>query len=84
VLAGAIPVGDFRYCGGLLKLHHANSELAKKALNIRHMTRAGFVKLYRTVFDMDLPQQAASELKTAEETRDAIMHRGQGIGGDAS
>jgi hypothetical protein len=38
------------------------------------MTREGFVKLYTTVFDIDLPKAAHADLKSAEGTRDEIMH----------
>lgn len=61
------------YCG-VVKVHRAHAEVARAAVGTQHMTREGFVSLYRAVFDRDLPKVAASALKTAELTRDAVMH----------
>lgn len=61
------------YCG-VVKVHRADGELARKVVSTHHMTREGFVGLYRTVFDFDLPKSAAQALKIAEDTRDAVMH----------
>lgn len=61
------------YCG-FVKLFRADAELARRAVGTHHMTREGFVDLYKVVFGFDLPQSAASALKTAEEMRDHVMH----------
>ncbi len=61
------------YCGAV-KLHKANAELARTALGSHHMTREGFLALYKTVFGFDLPKAARDELKIAEDTRDTVMH----------
>lgn len=61
------------YCG-VVKLHRANAALARNAIGTHHMTRASFVKLYKTVYGLDLPVAAAQALKTAENTRDVVMH----------
>jgi hypothetical protein len=66
------------YCG-VVKLHRACCKVASNTIDSHHMTREGFVELYKTVFDLDLPADATRELRTAEKTRDAVMH-----GGDAS
>lgn len=61
------------YCGAV-RIHRADGEVAKNAISTHHMTRDGFVGLYKTVFDVDLPKAAHTDLKKAEETRDRIMH----------
>lgn len=61
------------YCGAV-KLFRANSEVTKSAVGTHHMTREGFVKLYKTIYGVDLPETAAKDLKVAETTRDRIMH----------
>jgi len=61
------------YCG-VVKIYRADAELARRAVGTHHMTREGFADLYKVVFGVDLPQSAASALKTAEETRDHVMH----------
>jgi len=63
------------YCG-VVKLHRAHTEIARKALDAHHMTRKGFEDLYKVVFDAELPKDATQELRTAEKTRDVIMHGG--------
>ncbi len=61
------------YCGAV-KIHKVNAEVAKGAVSRMHMTRKNFVVIYKTVFDIELPRTAHADLKSAEETRDAIMH----------
>ena len=64
------------YCG-VVKLHRAHTTIAQSAINSQHLTRKSFVSLYKIVFDATLPAQAVSDLRTAEKTRDAIMHGGR-------
>lgn len=61
------------YCGAV-KIHKANAELTMAAVSTHHMTRDGFVTLYKTVFGFDLPKAAHDDLKIAEDTRDVVMH----------
>ena len=61
------------YCG-VVKVYRANAALARNAIGTHHMTRESFVKLYKTVFGLNLPVDAAKALKTAEDTRDVVMH----------
>ncbi len=61
------------YCG-VVKLHRVHTDIAGRAVNSHHMTRQGYVDLYRRVFGFDLPKQAREDLKTAEDTRDDVMH----------
>jgi hypothetical protein len=68
------------YCGSV-RIHKVNAEVAKNAVGTHHMTREGFIELYKTVFDCDLPKDAHTDLKSAENTRDMIMH-GKGASDD--
>ena len=61
------------YCG-VVKIHKADAELARKAVGTHHMTRASFVALYKTVFGIELPPAAHADLEKAEDTRDTVMH----------
>ena len=61
------------YCGAV-RIHKANAEVARKAVSTQHMTRKTFVSLYKTVLDVDLPKAAHADLRSAEKTRDHIMH----------
>lgn len=61
------------YCGAV-KLHKVSTDIARTAVSTHHMTREGFIELYKKVFGFDLPKQARDDLKTAEDTRDAVMH----------
>jgi len=68
------------YCGAV-RIHRVNAEVARNAVGTHHMTRENFVALYKTVFDLDLPSDAHADLKSAEKTRDMIMH-GKGANDD--
>ena len=61
------------YCGAV-RIHKANSQVAKGAVGTHHMTRYEFIDLYKNIFDLELPKEAHDELKAAENTRDAVMH----------
>lgn len=61
------------YCG-VVRIHKVNAEIAMRAVSTHHMTRENFVLLYKTVFDVDLPAAAHPDLKSAETTRDMVMH----------
>jgi hypothetical protein len=67
------------YCG-VVRLHRADSVVARNALDVQHMTRSKFAELYETVFELGLPTGAKGDLGTAESTRDTIMHGGQASG----
>jgi len=64
------------YCG-IVKLHRANSTVARNAINTHHMTRQKFIELYKTIYDIELPEKARQDLKIAERTRDTVMHGGE-------
>ena len=68
------------YCG-VVKLHKANAELARRAVSVHHMTRDGFLDLYKTVFDFEIPASALKDFNSAAKTRDKIMH-GKTANGD--
>jgi hypothetical protein len=61
------------YCG-VVKLYRAKHTIASNAIDAHHMTREGFEQLYFTIFNVALPKDAVKELRTAENTRDKIMH----------
>jgi len=61
------------YCG-VVKIHKVNGEVARSVIGTHHLTRKSFIELYKTVFDLELPKAAHADLKSAEETRDNVMH----------
>ena len=61
------------YCGAV-KLHRANAEIASSVVSTHRMDRKGFLKLYETVYGFEPPEAAGTSLKTAENTRDTLMH----------
>ena len=61
------------YCG-IVKLHRANPELARAAVERHHITRAGFQDLYRTVFGGVITAPVLALIDEAEDIRDKIMH----------
>src|SRR5450759_4006136 len=61
------------YCG-VVKLHHAHTEIAQNAVDVQHLTRDGFLELYQKIFGEALPDGIASRLKQAEKIRDKVVH----------
>jgi len=64
---------DTLYCG-VVKLHHANSELARAAIRRQHVTRDTFAELFHRLFEKPLPKAISAKLQKAEKTRDKAMH----------
>lgn len=61
------------YCG-VVKLHHANTQVASSGLDSQHLTRDGFLELYSKVFGENLPASVSGKLKAAEKIRDKVIH----------
>ncbi len=61
------------YCG-VVKIHKANKEIANPAIDANHITREDFLKMFKIVFDRDLPTTTSNLLKNAEQVRDRVMH----------
>ena len=61
------------YCG-VVKIHKVNSELARNVVERQHTTRQKFIELYKTIFNLDLPDSALKDLERMQKTRDRIMH----------
>lgn len=61
------------YCG-VVKLHAADAELADNVINAQHMTRDGFLDLYRSVFGKPFSLDLAGKFEKAARTRDSVVH----------
>lgn len=61
------------YCG-IVKLHRGDSTVTRNVLDTHHMTRDGFRKLFKLVFDRPLKKEIATTLNIAERIRDKTMH----------
>lgn len=61
------------YCG-VVKIHKANREIARSAVDAHHMTRQEFHARFETVFGRALPEAVLQRLETAEGVRDKVMH----------
>lgn len=61
------------YCG-VVKLHSANSEVARSTIEAFHVTRDGFLEKFKMVFGRELPGDVVGLLRDAEKTRDKVMH----------
>lgn len=60
--------------GGVVKIHRGNAELAKRVINIQHLTRDGFKALYTNIFGGHLQDVIVKKLNEAEKTRDKVIH----------
>lgn len=61
------------YCG-IVKLHRADATLARKAIDVYHITRNGFHDKVTIVYGKPIPPATVSKLKSAEKVRDKVMH----------
>jgi hypothetical protein len=68
---------------GLVKIHKTNSELTWEILELDHMSRDRFSKIFKTVFNCDIPKSTSDKIKLAERVRDKVMHGKSITGADA-
>lgn len=61
------------YCG-IVKLHRADSALARHAVDTYHLTRKEFRDKFKMIFDRSIPEAIQSALQQAEKVRDTVMH----------
>lgn len=61
------------YCG-IVKIHKAESSLAKKAVDSHHITREGFRTLYKTIYGRKVDATVSKLIEDAESIRDKVMH----------
>jgi hypothetical protein len=61
------------YCG-IVKLHWADSSLARELIDKDHMSRGRFRELFKTVFGKPLDGDLHIKLQEAEAIRDKIAH----------
>jgi hypothetical protein len=61
------------YCG-VVKLHHADSNVASNAVNTHHVTRGEFRQRYEIVYGEPIPDTVVGLLTYAEAVRDRVMH----------
>lgn len=61
------------YCGAV-KLHGADSIMARTAIENHHMTRDGFKKLFEAIHGKPIPHAISKKIEEAESVRDKVMH----------
>ena len=61
---------------GVVKEYRANTKEARKVIDAHNMTRKNFMDLYHSIYNIAISPSAISGLRTAEKTRDTIMHGG--------
>src|SRR5258706_6188348 len=64
---------DTLYCG-VVKLHHAESSMARRIIQNQHLKRESFKELFESLFGQPLKPPIAAKIKDAESTRDKVMH----------
>lgn len=64
---------DTLYCG-VVKLHHADADMARQVIQKQHLTRDSFRALFESLFGQSVKPSAAKKLKDAESVRDKVMH----------
>lgn len=61
------------YCG-VVKLHRANADLARRAVEKQYMKRAEFKKLFKTIFGKEIKEAIWQKFERAASIRDKVMH----------
>ena len=64
------------YCGAV-KLHRADSKMARQVVEVHYLTRDDFHRLFETIHGKPIPKSTSDTLGEAERIRDRVMH-GQG------
>ncbi len=64
---------DTLYCG-VVKLHHADSPMARRIIQNQHLTRDSFKTLFESLFGQPVKPSAAEKIRDAESIRDKVMH----------
>lgn len=60
--------------GSLCRMHDANSNLARQAVDGQHMTRKKFKELFQNVLGVEIPEPVIQRAEAAERVRDRIVH----------
>jgi hypothetical protein len=64
---------DVLYCG-VVKLHHGQSDIARKIIRQHHITRESFGELFANVYGERLVAEVPKRLETAANIRDRALH----------
>ena len=60
--------------GGARKMRKVHTEIATSVLDKQHLTRDGFLGLYKNVYGKALPDALVKNIKFSEKIRDRIIH----------
>lgn len=60
--------------GGVAKVHRGDKDIAQRIVNMHHLTRDGFLNLYRNIFGRPLNDDVLNKIKAAEKIRDKVIH----------
>ncbi len=61
------------YCAAV-KMHRADSSVARSAIDSLHMTRASFIELSTRLLGKEVPKHIVASIRDAERMRDRAMH----------
>jgi hypothetical protein len=61
------------YCGAR-KLHKTESDLPRTPIDVQHMTRDTYCKMFENIFGFSIDDNTLNSIKKAEEIRDRLMH----------
>lgn len=60
--------------GGVVKVHRGDKDIAKRIVDLHHLTREGFLSLYKNVFGRPVNDETLAKIKAAEKIRDKVAH----------
>ena len=69
------------YCG-VVKVHRANSSIARNAVDAHHMSRKDFRDKVKVIYGKAIPTSTQAKLDEAEKVRDKVMHGKRCSGAD--
>ena len=60
--------------GGVRKVRKVHTDIARSILDRQHLTREGFLILYKATFDKPISESVQRKIKYSEKIRDRITH----------
>ena len=59
---------------GAVRVHNVDTELARRAVEIEHISTEDWPRIYKAIFNVGPPRAAGKDMEAARQTRNLILH----------